>query len=79
MGNVNNFDVLKRMSAESKDIRLAPSSNILHMKIVKAGTQITIGVQGDVLVSIVSGKLVGCFLVWDKEQFEEMKKKMEAE
>ena len=79
MSDVNNFDVLKRMSAENKDIRMAPSSNFLRMQTVKAGTQITVGVEGDVVGSIFSGELVGCLLLFNKKQFDELKKKMEEE
>ena len=50
--SINNFDVMKRMSDEDQDIRLAGLGNIISMKKVKAGTQITLGVQGDVLVTI---------------------------
>jgi hypothetical protein len=55
--SVNNFDVLKRMSADGCDIRLASGNNILNMKKVKAGTQITIGVEGDVLNAIFRNEL----------------------
>ena len=76
---VNNFDVLKRMGAENKDIRMSPSSNFLRMQTVKAGTQITVGVQGDVVGALYSGELVGCLLLFNKKQFDELKKKMEEE
>jgi len=41
---INNFDVLKRMSAENMDIRMG--TDVLNMKAVKAGTQITMGAPG---------------------------------
>ena len=73
----NNFDVLKRMSDEDQDIRLATLANILSMKKVKAGTQIVLGVEGDVLIGILEGKFGGCFLLYDWKQFTETRKKME--
>ena len=76
MSEVSNFDVLKHMCAENKDIRL--SSELLRMQKVKAGTQVTIGVAGDVVGALFSGELVGCFLLYNKEQFKELKAKMEA-
>lgn len=79
MAKVNNFDVLKKMADENLDIRLAPSSDITNMKKVKAGTQITIGFAGDVITPIFLGQLVGCLLLYDKKQFDELKAKMEAE
>lgn len=76
---VSNFDVLKRMSAENRDIRLADFENLVHMQKTKAGTQVTIGVQGDVIPAITTGRLVGCLLLWDKAQFEAVKAAMEGE
>lgn len=74
---VNNFDVLKRMSADNLDIRLG--TDILNMKTVKAGTQITMGIAGDVLNPIFRGELHACLIIYDKKQFNELKAKMEAE
>ena len=77
--SINNFDVMKRMSDEDQDIRLAGLGNIISMKKVKAGTQITLGVQGDVLNQIATGVFGGCFLLYDWKQFQETRAKMEAE
>lgn len=70
---VSNFDVLKKMSADNLDIRIAPIGNVLNMKAVKAGTQITIGVQGNMIGAILSGELIGCLMLYDKKQFDETK------
>ncbi len=77
--SVSNFDVLKKMSADNLDIRLATSENILRMNKVKAGTQITFGVDGDVLNAIYRNELHCCLLIWNKRQFNETKEGMEAE
>jgi hypothetical protein len=41
---VNTFDVLKAMSAENLDIRLAPLANVVKLHKVRGGTEVTIGV-----------------------------------
>jgi len=76
---VNNFDVLKAMSAENKDIRMATMDNFAYMQKTKHGTRVSVGVEGDVIVPITTGELVGCLLLWNKKQFDEMKKKLETE
>jgi hypothetical protein len=75
--SVNNFDVLKRMCAENKDIRLG--SDVLEMKKVKAGTQIKMGVGGDVITPIFTGEMHACLIIYNKAQFNELKTAMEAE
>ncbi len=75
--SVNNFDVLKRMSADNKDIRM--STDILNMKAVKAGSQITIGIAGNVLDKVMFGELKAYLILFDKKQFNETKDRMEAE
>ena len=78
-GGINSFDVLKRMSELNRDIRLSPIGNVTHLKKVQAGTQVTIGVAGDVVGAIHAGELVGGLLLWDKEQFEATKLEMMKE
>ena len=79
MSEVSNFDVLKRMSKDNLDIRLSTSENLLDMKKVKAGTQLTFGVSGDVLNPLFRNDLHCCLLIWDKKQFAATKKELEAE
>lgn len=76
---VNGFDVLKKMSADNKKIMLATADNILRMSKVKAGTQITIGVSGDVLNQIYRGEMNCSFILFDSQQFKETKAELEAE
>lgn len=66
------------MSIDDLDIRLATSENLLNMKLVKAGTQLTFGVSGDVLNRIYRNELHCCLLIWNKQQFADLKKEMEA-
>jgi hypothetical protein len=76
--SVNNFDVMKAMGEQNKDIRLAPMANILRLQKVKAGTQITIGVEGDVVGAIANGRFVGGLILADKAQFDETKRQLQA-
>jgi hypothetical protein len=75
---INNFDVLKRMSADNRDIRMAPS-NLLRANYTKAGTQVTMGVEGNVVGGLLNGNLVACLLLWDREQFNATKAQLEQE
>ena len=76
---LDNFAVLGRMCDLNRDIRLSPLDNVTHLRKVKAGTQVTIGVAGDVVDAIYTGKLVGFFLLYDAEQFRATKAEMLAE
>ena len=68
---VNNFDVLKIMGERNMDVRLAPLGNITNLKKVKAGTQVTIGVEGDVVAALgLEDKFVGGLILADKAQFD---------
>ena len=75
--SVNNFDVMKAMGEANRDIRLAPLSNIVHLRKVRAGTQITIGFEGDVVGAILAERFVGGLILADKAQFEETKRELE--
>lgn len=75
---VNNFDVLKRMAAENKDIRLCSTVTDMNYN-AKSGTKVTVGVPGNVCFDINSGKLNAVLLVFDIGQFNELKKAMEAQ
>jgi len=67
------------MGEANKDIRLAPLSNITNLRKTKAGTLITIGVEGDVVAAIgLDGRFVGGLILADKVQFDETKRELEA-
>lgn len=78
---ISSFDVLKRMSEEDLDIRLATSENLRGMNAVHKGkdTDITIGVAGNVINAVLNNELHLCLLIWDKEQFRATKAKIEKE
>ena len=77
MAKINNFDVLKRMAAENKDIRLG--TDVLDLKKTSAGTKVTMGAPGDVVTPVFLGELQCCLLIYSKKQFDELKATMEAE
>jgi hypothetical protein len=81
MKKVSSFDVLKRMSEQNLDIRLATSKNLVNMQTTHKGkdTNITIGVAGNVIGAIYHNELHLCLLIWNKEQFAQIKAEMEAE
>ena len=78
---ISSFDVLKRMSEENLDIRLATSENLTNMNAVHKGkdTNITIGVAGNVIGAVMNNELHMCLLLWNKEQYRATKAKIEEE
>lgn len=76
---VNNFDMLKRMSAENKQIALCPDVLNMNYSNKTKGTTVMVGVPGNVIGDILSGKKKAVLLMWDVKEFEELQAKMEAE
>ena len=77
--DVNNWDVLKVMSARGMDIGLAPLSNIERLNFVKrkGGTLVQIGYPGNILAKIVRGGYLGGLILADAEQYEQVRKELE--
>ena len=76
---VGHFDICKAMAVEGQDIRVAPLENVVRLRKVKAGTQVTIGVEGDLVADIWKGKFVGGLLLIDREQYFAMKRELESQ
>lgn len=78
---ISSFDILKRMSEDNLDIRLATSDNLRNMNAVHKGkdTDITIGVSGNVIGAVMNNELHLCLLIWNKKQFQETKDKIGKE
>ena len=78
---ISSFDVLKRMSSDNLDIRLATSENLRNMTAVHKGedTDITIGIAGNVISAVMNNELHLCLLLWNKEQYRATKAKIEHE
>ena len=75
--SINNFDVLKRMGELNLDMRLAPLDNITNLRAVKAGTQVTIGVVGNLVSALgLENKFVGGLILADKEEFNHLRSEM---
>jgi len=79
MPKANSFDVMKAMCAANGKIQIAPLGNILNMRKTKAGTQLTIGVAGDVITGILLGNYVGGLILCDKAEFQETERAIEAD
>lgn len=79
MAGVNNFDVLKRMAAENKSIQLCTTITQLSYSAKKGGTEVTVGVPGNVCFEFESGRKTGFLLIYDVQQFNELKATMEKE
>lgn len=78
MSEVNNFDVLKRLSIENKRIWLAPTITDMNYN-AKRGTKLTFGVAGNVVFDIQLQKKNAVCLLWSVAEFNEMKATMEHE
>jgi hypothetical protein len=78
---VSSFDVLKRMSEENLDIRLATSENLTHMKAAHKGldTDITIGVAGNIISQVLNNDLNLCLFVWNRQQYRDTTEKLKKE
>ena len=80
MSKPNALDIFSHMvETNDKAITMAPLGNVTHLKKVRAGTNVTIGVAGDVVGAIYEGKYVGGLILCDKKRFDEVKAEMEAE
>lgn len=79
MSKVGHFDICKAMTEENLDIRISPLDNVINLRKVKAGTQVTIGVDGDVVAAIgIEDKFVGGLLLIDREQYFATKQRLES-
>jgi hypothetical protein len=77
---VNNFDVMKRMTQEGNTgIMVVPLGNVIRMKKVKAGSEITLGAPERVMVGLLRGDYVVVLLLAEKEEFRRIKEELEGE
>lgn len=78
MTKVNNFDVLKAMAEQNMDIRLC--TTIVRMDYDhKVGTKVTVGVPGNVCFEVSEGKVNALLLLFNKKEFDDLKKLLEGE
>lgn len=76
---VNSFDVLKEMSRQEKDIRLATLKNIVGVRIVGKQGQVTIAVSSDTARDLlVKKRFVGGLFIADEAEFNVIAKEMGA-
>lgn len=74
----NNFDVLRVMGERNLDIRLSPLDNVIRLLKVRAGTQVTIGIAGDVVAAFAKSEFCGGLILANKKQFDEVREELEA-
>lgn len=79
MSEINNFDVLKRLAAENKSVQLCTTITQMNYSAKKGGTEVSVGVPGNVCFEIESGRINAVLLMWNVREFEELKAKMKAE
>jgi hypothetical protein len=79
MSEINNFDVLKRMAAENKTVQLCTTITQMNYSAKKGGTEVSVGVPGNVCFEIESGRMNAVLLTWNVREFEELKAKMKEE
>ncbi len=78
MSNAGHFDICKAMALANKDIRIAPLENVTNLRKVKAGTQVTIGIAGDLVAAIgLHNKYVGGLLLINRDEYFAMKRELE--
>ena len=79
MSEINNFDVLKRLAAENKSVQLCTTITQMNYSAKKGGTEVSVGVPGNVCFEIESGRINAVLLMWNVREFEELKAKMKEE
>lgn len=76
---VNSFDVLKEMSVREMDIRLATLKNIIGVRIVGKGGQVTIAVNLQTAHDLLTKKhFAGGLILADEVQFNEVTRELYA-
>lgn len=74
---INNFDVLKRMAEENKSIQLCATITQMNYSAKKGGTEVSVGVPGNVCFEIESGRKNCLLLLFDIAEFNALKAEME--
>jgi hypothetical protein len=74
---INNFDVLKRMGEQNKSIQLCTTITQMNYSAKKGGTEVSVGVPGNVCFDIQSGRKNCLLLLFDMAEFNELKAEME--
>jgi hypothetical protein len=74
---IGHFDICKVMARRGMDIRMSLLDNVKLLRKVKAGTDITIGFEGNVIAEIAEGKTVGGLLLCNADQYFAVKAELE--
>ena len=76
---INNFDVLKRMAAENTSIQLCTTVTQMNYSAKKGGTEVSVGVPGNVCFEMESGRMTAFLLLYNVREFNELKAQMARE
>jgi hypothetical protein len=79
MSKVNSFDVMKRMSAENKDIQMFP--DVVSAQTAKGGGHVTVGVSAELVTAMAVGspKYKVFLLALNEEQYNAVSAALENE
>lgn len=75
--SASNFDVMKAMSEQNLDIRVAPLGNIIGLSKNKKGFKVEIGIDEESGIGLLSSKYIGGFYLMDRVQFAKVQRELE--
>jgi len=74
---VSCFDVMREMSKRELDIVMGSlGSNLVRAQSTKRGTQLTIGMPGDIVGRVYNGNVVGALFLCDTKQYHEIEREL---
>lgn len=81
MKKIGHFAICQAIAEAHGDIRFSDiNENLVSVRKVKAGTQVTIGVAGDLVAALgITNKFVGGLLLIDRQEYFATKKRLEAD
>jgi hypothetical protein len=78
--SVGHFDICKEMAKRGMDIRLSTLENVTNLSYSgrTKSTTISIGIYGNLVGAIFSGKFVGGLLLCDQKQYFALKRELDG-
>jgi len=74
---VSCFEVMREMSKRELDIVMGNlGSNLVRAQSTKRGTQLTIGMPGDIVGRVYNGNVVGALFLCDTKQYHEIEREL---
>lgn len=76
---IGHFDICNAMAMGGLDIRLSTLENITNLQKARHGTQVTIGVPGDLVSALgLTNQFIGGLLLCDQKQYFDTKRRLES-